>query len=85
MSGWEIMESESVAIPAGGKKSMIKSCTPGKIVLTGGYRASDCDNCSVLKNYPTSNNSWEVSLENKSGSAVKQFQTYVVCAKFSNK
>lgn len=85
MSGWEIVESENVSIPPGKKNSVFQSCSPGKVILTGGYKTSKCKDCNALKSHPMTNNTWTVAVENKSTTEAVNLKAYVVCAKFTQK
>ncbi|MCH8311420.1 MAG: hypothetical protein IID17_00370 [Nitrospinae bacterium] len=56
------------------------SCSPGKILLGGGYNASGCGGCSAEKNYSSSTNSLETTLVNLQGSKITNLRVYVTCA-----
>ncbi len=80
VSGWEMLESRSFRVSPGQKKSVVMSCSPGKILLGGGYNASGCGGCSAETNYPSSTNSWETTLVNPIGSKTTDLKVYVTCA-----
>lgn len=80
VSGWEMLESQSFKVNPGQKKTVLMSCSPGKILLGGGYNASGCDGCSAETNYPSNTNSWETTLTNPNGSKTIGLKVYVTCA-----
>jgi len=80
ISGWEMRESRSFKVTPGGKKAVVMSCSPGKILLGGGYNASGCVGCSAETNYPSSSNSWQTTLFNPKGSKTIILKVYVTCA-----
>ena len=79
-SGWEMLESRSFKVEPGQKKTVVMSCSPGKILLGGGYNASGCAGCSAETNYPSNTNSWETTLTNPKGSKATNLKVYVTCA-----
>jgi len=80
ISGCEMLESRSFKVNPGQKKTVVMSCSPGKILLGGGYNASGCIGCSAETNYPSSTNSWETTLLNPIGSKTTNLRVYVTCA-----
>ena len=62
VAGWEMLESRNYKVTPGQKKTVVMSCSPGKILLGGGYNASGCQGCSAETNYPSNINSWETTL-----------------------
>lgn len=80
VSGWEMLESKSFKIAPGQKRSVLMSCSPGKILLGGGYKSTGCSGCSVESNYPSNINSWETSLVNNKSSKPIDLKVYVTCA-----
>ncbi len=80
VSGWEMLESRSFKVDPGQKKTVLMSCSPGKILLGGGYNAAGCGGCSAETNYPSSTNSWETTLLNPRKSKATHLKVYVTCA-----
>jgi hypothetical protein len=80
ISGWEILQSINYKVAPGKRKTVLMSCSPGKILLGGGYNAEKCDDCSGVNNYPSSGNSWEATVANKSSSQPANLKVYVICA-----
>jgi len=80
ISGWEILKSKNHKIAPGQRKTVLMSCSPGKILLGGGYNAEQCEDCSGINNYPSSGNSWETTLVNKMSDRPANFKVYVICA-----
>ncbi len=79
VAGWERLESKVYKVPAGQKKTAFMSCSTGKILMGGGFTAAGCDQCYSETNYPSSVNSWETTLVNKT-SANANLKVYVICA-----
>ena len=79
--GWERLESGSFSVAAGQKETVVVSCSPGKILLGGGYKAPGCKDCSAETNYPSNVNSWETTLLNNHVSEPTKLKVYVICAK----
>jgi hypothetical protein len=80
VAGWEMLESKSYKIGPGQKKTVVMSCSPGKILLGGGYNAAGCVGCSAETNYPSNINSWETTLTNPENSKATLLKVYVTCA-----
>jgi len=80
VAGWEMLESRSFKVEPGQKKTVVMSCSPGKILLGGGYNAAGCAGCSAETNYPSNINSWETTLTNPEGSKAINLKVYVTCA-----
>jgi len=80
ISGWEILQSGNYKIAPGQRKTVLMSCSPGKILLGGGYNAEKCEDCSGINNYPSSGNSWKTTLVNKMSSQPTNLKVYVICA-----
>jgi hypothetical protein len=80
VSGWEMRESKSFKVALGQRKTVLMSCSPGKILLGGGYKSTGCSGCSVETNYPSSNNSWETTLVNNKSSKPVDLKVYITCA-----
>ena len=80
ISGWEIMQSEDNTVEPGNRTTVIMSCSPGKILLGGGYNAEQCEDCSGVNSYPSSSNSWKTTLVNKMSDRPAHFKVYVICA-----
>lgn len=80
ISGWEIMQSKDYTVEPGYRRTITLSCSPGKILLGGGYNAEQCEDCSGINNYPSSNNSWKTTLVNKMSTRLANFKVYVICA-----
>lgn len=80
VSGWEMLESRSFKVNPGQKKTVVMSCSSGKILLGGGYNAKGCNGCSAETNYPSSTNSWETTLLNPIDSKATNLIVYVTCA-----
>ncbi len=80
VAGWEMLESRSFKVEPGQKKTVVMSCSPGKILLGGGYNAAGCVGCSAETNYPSNINSWETTLTNPKDSKATQLKVYVTCA-----
>ena len=80
ISGWEILQSKNYKIAPGQRKTVLMSCSPGKILLGGGYNAEKCEDCSGINNYPSSGNSWETTLVNKMSGQPANLKVYVICA-----
>jgi hypothetical protein len=80
VAGWEMLESRSFKVTPGQKKTVVMSCSPGKILLGGGYNASGCQGCSAETNYPSNINSWETTLTNPTNSKTTNLKVYVTCA-----
>ena len=81
VTGWERLESGNFSVAAGQKETVVMSCSPGKILLGGGYKAPGCKDCSAETNYPSNINSWETTLVNNHASAATNLKVYVICAK----
>ena len=81
VTGWEMLESNSFEVAAGKRKTVLMSCSPGKILLGGGYNAAGCAQCSAEANYPPNNNSWETALVNHQSTESANLKVYVICAK----
>jgi len=80
VAGWEMLESQTFKVVAGQKKSVLMSCSPGKILLGGGYKSTGCSDCSIENNYPSNINSWETTLINNEISKSVELKVYVTCA-----
>ena len=80
VAGWEMLESRSFKVAPGQKKTVVMSCSPGKILLGGGFNASGCQGCSAETNYPSNINSWETTLTNPTNSKAINLKVYVTCA-----
>jgi len=80
VAGWEMLESRSYKVTPGQKKTVVMSCSPGKVLLGGGYNASGCQGCSAETNYPSNINSWETTLTNPKNSKATNLKVYVTCA-----
>ncbi len=80
VAGWEMLESRGFKVNPGQKKTVVMSCSPGKILLGGGYNASGCQGCSAETNYPSNINSWETTLTNPANSKATNLKVYVTCA-----
>lgn len=80
VAGWEMLESKSFKVAPGQKKTVVMSCTPGKVLLGGGYNAAGCAGCSAETNYPSNINSWETTLTNPENSKATNLKVYVTCA-----
>lgn len=80
VAGWELLQSENFNIEPGKRKTVLMSCSPGKILLGGGYNAEKCDDCSGVNNHPTSSNTWETTLVNKMTDQSANLKVYVICA-----
>jgi hypothetical protein len=80
VSGWEMLQSESFKVAPGKRKTVLMSCSPGKILLGGGYDAGKCDDCSGINSHPSSSNSWETTLMNKMSDRSANLKVYVICA-----
>ena len=80
VAGWEMLESRSFKVEPGQKKTVVMSCSPGKILLGGGYNAAGCAGCSAETNYPSNINSWETTLTNPKDSKATNLKVYVTCA-----
>jgi hypothetical protein len=80
ISGWEIMQSADYTVEPGNRRTATMSCSPGKILLGGGYNAEQCEDCSGINNYPSSSNSWKTTLVNNMSDRPANFKVYVICA-----
>ncbi len=80
IAGWERLESKSFSVKPGQRKTVLMSCSPGKILLGGGYNAAGCDQCAGVTNYPSSINSWETTIVNDSAGKPFNLKVYVICA-----
>jgi hypothetical protein len=80
IAGWEMLESRIFKVAPGQKKTVVMSCSPGKILLGGGYNAAGCVGCSAETNYPSNINSWETTLTNPESSKATTLKVYVTCA-----
>ena len=80
ISGWEIMQSEVNTVEPGNRRTITMSCSPGKILLGGGYNAEQCEDCSGVNSYPSSGNSWKTTLVNNMSDRPANFKVYVICA-----
>ena len=80
VAGWERLESKTYKVPAGQRKTAFMSCSTGKILLGGGFTAAGCDQCFSETNYPSSVNTWETTLVNKTSAKVANMKVYVICA-----
>jgi len=80
VAGWEMLESRSFKVEPGQKKTVVMSCSPGKILLGGGYNAAGCAGCSAETNYPSNINSWETTMTNPKDSKATNLKVYVTCA-----
>lgn len=80
VSGWEMRESKTFNVALGQRKTVLMSCSSGKILLGGGYKSTGCSGCTVETNYPSSNNSWETTLVNNKTSRAVNLKVYVTCA-----
>jgi len=80
VAGWEMLESRSFKVLPGQRKTVMMSCSSGKILLGGGYNASGCGGCTAETNYPSSTNSWETTLTNPENSKAIDLKVYVTCA-----
>ncbi len=80
IAGWERLESKSFNVKPGQRKTVLLSCSPGKILLGGGYNASGCDQCAGVTNYPSSINSWETTVVNDGQGKAFDMKVYVLCA-----
>jgi hypothetical protein len=80
VSGWERRESEIFVVEPGNSKTVSMSCSQGKILLGGGYNAGECTECSGINSYPSSKNSWETTLDNRTSDQPADLKVYVICA-----
>ena len=80
IAGWERLESKNFSVRPGQRKTVLMSCSPGKILLGGGYNAAGCDRCAGVTNYPSSINSWETTIINDDGGKSFNMKVYVICA-----
>lgn len=80
IAGWEILQSEDYTVEPGDRRTVTLSCSPGKILLGGGYNADQCEDCSGINSHPSSIKSWKTTLLNKIGSQPANLKVYVICA-----
>lgn len=80
VAGWELLQSEIFKVEPGKRKTVLMSCSQGKILLGGGYNAEKCEDCSGVNNHPTSSNTWETTLINKMTDQSTNLKVYVICA-----
>jgi hypothetical protein len=80
ISGWEILQSEDHTVEPGNRRTATMSCSPGKILLGGGYNAEKCEDCSGVNSYPSSGNSWKTTLVNNMTDRPANFKVYAICA-----
>jgi hypothetical protein len=80
VSGWEMRESKNFSVALGQRKTVLLSCSPGKILLGGGYKSTGCSGCAVETNYPSNINTWETTLVNNKTLKAVDLKVYVTCA-----
>lgn len=81
ISGWEILQSKNFKVEPGKRTTVLLSCSPGKVLLGGGYSAEKCADCSGINNYPSSGNTWEMTLFNKMSDRPADLKVYAICAR----
>lgn len=79
ISGYQrVIGSNAIANGNGGTAISNAVCPAGKVVISGGF-FSGTNTFNVRKNYPLSDNTWQVMLYN-THSNPRNFQAYAICA-----